>query len=227
MEWFFDQERSKYPNFGGCMLRHLGQFTIAALFASQLFAQSIPQQSNPEVSFGDQGASQPVINMREGQAANGPLRDRPLRIVHPNGAAVNGSDPVVQSSVSTAATTVTSGLNFEGLGNGFPGFSVDSAPPDTNGAIGATQFVEWVNESFEIFDKTTGAALKGPIAGNQLFQALGASHPCAVNNDGDPIAQYDKANNRWVLTQFSVTNGASLGFWQCVAVSQTSDATGA
>ncbi len=59
------------------------------------------------------------------------------------------------------------------------------------------------------------------------FRPLGATHPCAVNNDGDPIAQYDKVNNRWILTQFSVTNGGSLGFWQCIAISKTSDATGA
>ncbi len=57
-----------------------------------------------------------------------------------------------------------------------------------------------------------------------MFQALGATHKCAVNNAGDPIAQYDKLANRWVLTQFSVTGGPP--FYQCVAVSTTSDATG-
>ncbi len=68
------------------------------------------------------------------------------------------------------------------------------------------------------------ARIKGPVAGNQLFQALGGTHPCAVNNDGDPIAQYDKQGGRWVLTQFSVTGGPP--FYQCIAVSTTSDATG-
>src|SRR5437773_1476120 len=108
-----------------------------------------------------------------------------------------------------------------------PGVVVLTNPDVTNGAGGVTQYVQWVNESFAVFDKSTGALLDGPIAGNELFQALGASHPCAVNNDGDPIAQYDKANNRWILTQFSVTNGGSLGYWQCIAISKTSDATGA
>lgn len=122
---------------------------------------------------------------------------------------------------------VTANPTFEGLGNGFAGFSVNSAPPDTNGSVGATQYVQWVNESFEVFDKSTRAAVAGPVPGNQLFQSLGSSHPCAVNNDGDPIAAYDKVNNRWILTQFSVTNGNSVGYWQCIAVSKTSDATGA
>jgi hypothetical protein len=121
-----------------------------------------------------------------------------------------------------AGTTV----NFDGLGNG-GGYTPSAAPPDTNGAVGATQYVQWVNEAFAVYNKTTGARVAGPTNGNQLFQALGATHQCAVTNDGDPIVQYDKTNNRWVLTQFAVTNGTTKGFFQCIAVSQTSDATGA
>src|SRR5438067_1322404 len=43
------------------------------------------------------------------------------------------------------------------------------------------------------------------------------------HNDGSPIVQYDKAANRWVFTQFSVSTTPYL---QCVAVSTTSDARG-
>jgi Immune inhibitor A-like, MAM domain len=98
---------------------------------------------------------------------------------------------------------------------------VTSAPPDTNGAVGATQYVQWVNTSFAVFNKTTGAVVFGPAAGNTLWQGFGG--PCEANNDGDPIVLYDKAANRWVMTQFSVTGGQ---FFQCVAVSTTSDASG-
>lgn len=65
------------------------------------------------------------------------------------------------------------------------------APPDTNGAVGAYQFVEWVNNSFVIFNKGTGALEYGPVAGNTLWQALGGL--CYSHNNGDPIVQYDKA----------------------------------
>jgi len=116
--------------------------------------------------------------------------------------------------------------SLPGVGNGDFGFTPNVAPPDTNMSVGRTQVVQWVNNSFAVFSKT-GALLAGPTAGNTLFQALGANHPCAVNNDGDIIAQYDKLANRWVLAQFSVTNGDAVGFFECVAVSQTSDATGA
>jgi hypothetical protein len=187
--------------------------------------------SNPDVSFGPGATTIPVHGMRKGQT-NGPNHERPLKQLNNSnkgkpggGGGGSASDPVAQSEPFTSSAQVTANPTFEGLGDGFPPFSVDAAPPDTNGAAGATEYVQWVNESFAVFDKT-GALKDGPVAGNELFQALGANHPCAVNNDGDPIVAYDKVNNRWILTQFSVTNGASIGYWQCIAVSKTNDASG-
>src|SRR5262249_13557567 len=143
-------------------------------------------------------------------------REKPLRLITPHGAATTEN---VQT-IATTAASFTAGVNFAGVGGGDYGFIPNAAPPDTNGSVGAIQYVQWVNESFAVFDKVTGELLYGPAAGNTLFQALG-NHPCANHNDGDPIAQYDKISNRWVLTQFSVTSGSSQGYWQCVAVSQT------
>jgi hypothetical protein len=155
-----------------------------------------------------------------------PKHEKPLGRIHPPGRPLSSSpDPVLQTSAGPLVATTT-GLNFDGVGNGFSGpqgaFTVNAAPPDTNGAVGATQFVQWVNSSFAVFDKNTGAVLYGPAAGNTLWTGFGG--PCEINNDGDPIAQYDKAANRWVMTQLSVTGGPP--FYQCVAVSTTSDATG-
>jgi hypothetical protein len=116
-----------------------------------------------------------------------------------------------------------------GVGNDFIGpqgsYTITSIPPDTNGAVGATQYVQWVNDAFAIFNKSTGAVVYGPALGNTLFQAFGPTDPCAVFNDGDPIAQYDKAAQRWVLTQFIASNDGPP-YAQCFAVSTTSDATG-
>ena len=127
----------------------------------------------------------------------------------------------MQTSAGAQVAT-TSGLNIPGVGSGDYGFSPNAAPPDTNVAVGATQVVQWVNESFAVFNKATGAIAPGfPKAGNTLWTGFGGG--CEANNDGDPIVQYDKAANRWVLTQFSVTTTPYL---QCVAVSTTSDATG-
>ncbi len=132
-------------------------------------------------------------------------------------------DAALQSSAvaAPAALAPTVNLGFDGLGNGSLGFSVTGAPPDTNGAVGATQYVQWVNTSFAVFNKSTGALIAGPTAGNQLWAGFGGG--CQTNNDGDPIVLYDKAANRWVFAQFSVS---TTPFLQCVAVSTTSDATG-
>jgi len=139
---------------------------------------------------------------------------------HPSGQADSG----VQSSAVSPLVSTTSGLNFDGVGQGAYGYTVRAAPPDTNGSVGATQFVQWVNLSFAVFDKSTGGLLYGPATGNTLWQGFGTA-ACANNNDGDPIAQFDKAANRWVMTQLSFTGGPP--FYLCIAVSQTSDATGA
>ena len=149
-------------------------------------------------------------------------RERPLRLL-PTGPAGSpfAPDPAVQTTPGPLVAT-TAGLTFAGVGNGDYGFAPNAAPPDTNGAVGATQYVQWVNESFAVFDKATGAIASGfPKAGNALWAGFGGG--CQTNNDGDPIVQYDKAANRWILTQFYVS---TLPYLQCVAVSTTSDATG-
>jgi len=67
--------------------------------------------------------------------------------------------------IAAAFPDVIAGLNFDGVGVGFTGpagaFTPDAAPPDTNGAVGTTQYVQWVNESFAVFDKSTGALAAG------------------------------------------------------------------
>jgi len=111
-------------------------------------------------------------------------------------------------------------MNFPGLGVNSSGFKPLFTPPDTSGAAGATQYVQWVNTSFAVFDKSTGAMLLGPLAGNALWFGFGGG--CEYRNDGDPIVEYDKSAGRWVLSQFT----AAPPYLECVAVSTSSDATG-
>jgi len=148
----------------------------------------------------------------------------PLLQPHPTTgtAAATTVDPVLQK-ITLPSVSATLGLNFDGIGNGVFGFVPNAAPPDTNGVVGATQYVQWVNSSFAVFDKATGALLMGPTAGNAFWSGFGGM--CQTHNDGDPIIQYDKMANRWVATQFVVNIGTGP-FLQCVAVSTTNDATG-
>jgi hypothetical protein len=136
----------------------------------------------------------------------------------------NQTDAAVQgSSTGTFAPPLGSGV--DGVGQGFSGpqgtFTVNSAPPDTNGAAGATQYVQIVNSAFAVFNKSTKAVVYGPVTTNTLWAGFGG--PCEADNDGDATVVYDKAAGRWVVSQFAVT---AAPYYECVAVSATSDATG-
>src|SRR5215467_6042901 len=109
----------------------------------------------------------------------------------------------VQTLLGPALSAPTAtGLSFDGVGVGLGGFTPSSNPPDTNGRVGAKQYVQWNNTSFAVFNKTTGALLLGPISGNTLFQSLGGD--CATHNDGDPTVAYDILSGRWILAPFVV-----------------------
>ena len=73
------------------------------------------------------------------------------------------------------------------------------APPDTNLAVGDTQVVQWVNICYAVYEKSTGSLIAGPFAGNQFWAGFGGV--CQINNDGDIIIQWDKANHVWVASQ--------------------------
>src|SRR5207249_399959 len=128
-----------------------------------------------------------------------------------------GASPVAPGVVPPVTTS------FEGLAN------IDGVfPPDTNGDVGPTHYVQWINTSFAVFDKT-GTMLFGPAEGDTLWQGFGGV--CEQNNEGDPVTLYDPLADRWVMSQFGFNvslRGEELPpFVECVAVSQTPDPTGA
>src|SRR2546430_2184640 len=137
----------------------------------------------------------------------------------------HGGASAAQPASGAVAAAAPALLNsFAGVGNGFSGpngtFSVNSAPPDTNGAVGPNHYVETVNTSFAIFNKS-GTPIYGPVPINQVWSGFGGG--CQTNNDGDPTAVYDGIADRWIISQFSVTTTPYL---MCVAVSTTGDPTG-
>src|SRR5437868_6212990 len=135
-----------------------------------------------------------------------------------------GSSAAQPASAAVVAAAPALLNSFAGVGNGFSGpngtFAVNSAPPDTNGAVGPNHYVETVNTSFAIFNKS-GTPIYGPVPFNQIWSGFGGG--CQVNNDGDPTVVYDGMADRWIISQFSVTTTPYL---MCVAVSTTGDPTG-
>ena len=114
-------------------------------------------------------------------------------------------------------------LNFNGIP--FPGVGCNCAPPDTNGSVGTTQFVQIVNEGYEVFDKATGNSILGPNSIKSIWQNFGGA--CENFGLGDPTVVFDKIARRWVITEFASVNGGIPVTDECIAVSTTDDATGA
>ncbi len=122
----------------------------------------------------------------------------------------------VKQSQASAPHMPTAGLNFDGVTA-----AAGRAVPDTNGAVGATQYFQWVNVDFEIFDKTSGNSIYGPVDAATIWTGF---PPCTTTDDDDVVVEYDKMANVWVLEQHvAPTVGAN---YQCIAVSTSSDATG-
>ncbi|HEX2549223.1 MAG TPA: hypothetical protein VHM20_05285, partial [Gammaproteobacteria bacterium] len=115
---------------------------------------------------------------------------------------------------------------FQGIGVGLGSYQPRFAPADANGAAGLTQYVQWVNADFGVFNKQTGQIAAGfPKPGNAIFSGFGGL--CESTNNGGGIVKYDQLANRWVFTQFAFADVVNGPFVQCIAVSKTSDATGA
>ncbi|HSC50006.1 MAG TPA: PASTA domain-containing protein [Gaiellaceae bacterium] len=109
-------------------------------------------------------------------------------------------------------------LSFDGISYGTV---CACAPPDTNGDVGLTQYVQSVNSGFAVYDKSTGALVLGPVRIDTLWSGLGGV--CETDGDGDPVVLYDQLANRWLISQFA---GVDVPTDECIAVSTSSDATG-
>ena len=145
----------------------------------------------------------------ENEGTSPPIREH---IIQPDGA--------LQTRNSADDLSATVGSGFDGIGTG-------AFAPDTNGAVGTTQFVLLVNEAITVFDKTTKEALGLATPTSALWSNLNGE--CGEVNDGDGTVAFDKLAQRWVIQQYAL--GPSLGaedgpYYDCVAVSQTDDATG-
>jgi uncharacterized repeat protein (TIGR01451 family) len=135
-----------------------------------------------------------------------------------------GEEQYMLEMPMSPATMPTPVLNFDGVANLFGGW-----PPDTQGDIGPDHYVQWINLHFAIWriDKTlnTATLVYGPVPGNTLFQGFGGA--CENTNNGDPITLYDPLAQRWFMSQFALPNWPYGPFYECVAVSQTANPTGA
>jgi len=129
----------------------------------------------------------------------------------------SATDPVAQTSFLPNVATLN-GLSFDAITEQQGG----AIPPDTNGSVGATQYVLITNFDYAVYDKSTGSQILAPTRIHNIWSGFGGQ--CSIRDGGDPIILWDKMAQRWLVEQLEYfTANQNL---VCVAVSTTSDATG-
>ncbi len=115
---------------------------------------------------------------------------------------------------------------------GFDGFNATTSgcnclPPDPIGDIGRNHYVQSVNASIKIFDKGSGGLI-AQTSYNALFASCSVRGTRAedAQTQGDGTVFYDHLADRWVVSDFAFPASPSTSFYQCVAVSKTSDPAG-
>lgn len=87
-------------------------------------------------------------------------------------------------------------------------------PFDPSAAAGPNHVIQMINSTtFKVYNKTTGAAM--------LTGTLGNLWASPTSNDGDPIVLYDKAADRFFMSQFGQTGNRIY-----IAISTSSDPLG-
>src|SRR6266496_5369648 len=114
-----------------------------------------------------------------------------------------------------AAQTVTTFEGIDASQLSAPGVDVDP-----NGAAGTKQYMEWVNTSYQAYDKSTFAAVwPSPQNGDSPWRDNNMQN-CYGAGGGDGIITFDRLASRWVIARRASNQGT---YYYCVAISNTDD----
>jgi hypothetical protein len=132
---------------------------------------------------------------------------------------------VTQWPQTEAAVFVSIGQNF--TGNTFGDIS-QALPPDSNGAVGPSHFMEFINGAVSVYNKTDGQSVLG-LADVDFWSQAGVT-VSSTSGISDPRVIYDPASQRWFASQVDFNGIATDPTLQAnnflLAVSDTSDPTG-
>jgi len=116
--------------------------------------------------------SAPLSELARGGAAAASQPDREAEKPRATGPAINSGKVDAVASELTGVTTImsfdgqTADDNRTALGFAF-------VPPDTNGAVGTKQYVQMVNVTIAVYDKSNGSLLLGPAPIHSLWKDFG------------------------------------------------------
>lgn len=137
----------------------------------------------------------------------------------PQGTETGGATPGANAQAPSALISFD-GLDYNTWGGGHP--------PDTNGDVGPAYYIETVNTSIGIFQKSTGSLVTA-FRFNTFMSQGHFGNLCDTNNFGDPVVLYDSFEDRWMISDFAFEFDSSgnimnpPGSFQCIAVSKTGD----
>src|SRR3954451_6657984 len=115
------------------------------------------------------------------------------------------------------------GLDFANWGAGHP--------PDPNGDVGPTYYIQTINSSIGVFRKSDSVRVAA-FTFDTLMSQGSFGNLCDTDNFGDPVVLYDTFEDRWIITDFAFQLDSSKnvvnppGAFQCFAVSQSGDPVG-
>jgi hypothetical protein len=149
---------------------------------------------------------------------NVPARLTPMEMRALDAKAAHRSANLMEPATGAKDPAPPPGANFAGMQSSTNG---SGWPPDTNGDVGPNHYIQTVNTSVGIYDKTTGAAIS-TVTFNIFFTGPPGS-PCDTSNRGDPVVLYDPLVDRWIVTDFAWFDKNTGPYFECIAVSQTGD----
>src|SRR6266545_4435527 len=142
-------------------------------------------------------------------------------------APAEGPDQAGVSAVEAAAPAPVPDITFDGLD-----FATWGAghPPDPNGDVGPNHYIQTVNTSIGVFNKSTGALITAFTFDTFMSQG-NFGNLCDTDNFGDPVVLYDSFEDRWFITDFAFQldaqgNISPQHVFQCFAASMSGDPVG-
>jgi hypothetical protein len=127
-----------------------------------------------------------------------------------------GFRPHLELLESRLAPTVSVITNFAGITGG--------GPPDTCGAAGPNSYIETINTSVEIFNKTTGAQIALDGLNDFFFTVGGLSLTDGGSRLADATMIYDEPIGRFIVADMDINFGTHVGALD-FAVSKNSNPT--
>jgi hypothetical protein len=123
--------------------------------------------------------------------------------------------------IPSLATAQVSLKTFEGIDaatDPVAGFTVDP-----NGAVGTKQYLEWVDQAYQGYDKTTFATVYSAAQKGDTPWVQNNVTACEQTG-GNGIILFDHLASRWII---AMRVGGPSTYYYCVAISSTDDLTAA